>query len=349
MILVNILTVLTYAISFIFAISVLVLIHEGGHFIVAKLVGIKVNEFSIGMGPKLYGFQKGETAYNLRWIPIGGFIKPEGEDEESEHPRAFGNKPLWARAAVVAAGPISNFILAYVIIVLLISFWGVNYITIGDVMPNSPAASVGLQKGDVIKKVDNKNIYIFEELIDMINRANGKDINLTILRNKQETVINVPLKYNEENKRYIIGIGAGMSTPISFSISKNFTESLYYSSSLTTQIQYGLKRMFTGQITKDDVSGPVGIVMISGAAASAGAYPYVTLIALLSLSLGIFNLFPIPALDGGRLIFFLIEGIRRKRIEPEKEAMVHFVGFALLMVLIIFVTFNDVKRWVFGM
>lgn len=334
-----------YLISFIIAISLLVIIHEGGHFVVAKAVGMKVNEFSVGMGPKLIGFKKGETEYNLRAVPIGGFIRPEGEDEESSDPRAFNNRPLWARAAVVAAGPISNFILAYLIIILLITFSGIQYITIGEIIPNTPAASSNLQKGDVIKKVNGQNIYIFEELIDLVNSTNGGDLNLLVLRNKEPINISIPVKYSETDKRYIIGIRPGSSDPVSFSPGVNFKESLYYSASLSKQLEYGVKKLLTFNITKDDVAGPVGIVVISGEAAKAGLYTYTILIALLSLSLGIFNLFPIPALDGGRLLFFLIEAIRRKKIEPQREAMVHFIGFVFLMGLIVLVTFNDIKRY----
>lgn len=419
-----------YLIGSIIAFSVLILIHEGGHFIVAKSVGMKVNEFALGMGPKIYSFQKGETLYSLRAFPIGGFVKPEGEDDKSDHPRAFGNKPLWARAAVVSAGPISNFLLAFLIIIVLLTFAGVPYIYVGDIPAGTQ--SYGLQKGDMITKVDNKSIFIADEINGIVKENNSQTVDLTILRDKQETILRVPTVYsnlinqnvlgvhtitiwdvskgmpseragilkgdvltkidgtdifiydelvkavdNAKGKNILVsvvrnGVAQDLSVQTSFSeelgryiigiipdqmyglnvenrgIVKNFTESFGYSTSLTKQIGYGLKKLFTGKVSKNEIAGPVGIIQLSGKVLEAGIYEFINFVALLSLSLGIFNLFPIPALDGGRLVFMAIEGIRGKPVEQQKEAMVHFVGFMALILLMIVVTFNDIKR-VFGL
>lgn len=335
---------MAYLIGSIIAFSVVILIHEGGHFLAAKAVDMKVNEFALGMGPKLFGVQKGETLYTLRAFPIGGYIKPEGEDTKSDHPRAFGNKPLWARAAVVSAGPISNFVLAFVLIVGLITFAGVPLITIDEVLPDTPAARAGIKPGDVVKSIDGKNIYLFEELVDIVDKTKGTTLNLKIIRNGKELSMVMPTMYSEELKRNIIGIRpVPKMTFYNYSYLENFKHSFLYSFSLFKQIEYWFKRLFAGQVSKDEIGGPVKIISISGTVAKLGIPTFIHFIALLSLSLGIFNLFPIPALDGGRLVFFAVEGIRGRPIDPKKEAAAHLVGFLLLIVLLIVVTYNDIK------
>lgn len=333
-----------YLVSSVIAFSILILIHEGGHFIVAKYVGMKVNEFALGMGPKIFGVQKGETLYTLRAIPIGGFIRPEGEDEESNDPRAFGNKPLWARAAVVAAGPIANFILAFVIIISLLTVAGLPVITVGEVTEGMPAASAGLKSGDVITKINGTNIFIFEELVDVVNNSKGSNIIMNVIREGKEVTLAIPPTYSDSLKRYVIGIKPMPKLTIyKSSYSENFKGSLVYSTSLSKQIVYGLKRLFTGQATKDEIAGPVRIVSITGEVAKLGIFSFIHFVALLSLSLGIFNLFPIPALDGGRLLFMGIEAVRGKPVDQQKEATVHFIGFVLLITLMLLVTYNDIK------
>lgn len=335
------------AIEVILVFSALILIHEFGHFIVAKSVGMKVNEFSLGMGPKLAGVKKGETEYNLRAIPIGGFIRPEGEDTESEDPRAFGNKPLWARASVVAAGPISNFILAFIIIIALFTYLGRPAIIVGSLTPGMPAESSGLQVGDIITKINNKNVFFPPELVNQVSSSNGANIFITVIRSNKPLTFSIPTKYVTSEKRYMIGVlpvpeAAGF---VQSTYWENLQLSPSYLIAIMNEIGRELKGLFTGQVSKDDVGGPVKIIEITSQVAKTGVLNLLNLLALLSLNLGIVNLFPIPALDGGRLIFFAIEGVRGKPIEQRKEAIAHMVGFVFLISLIILITINDIRPW----
>lgn len=339
------LSLLLKAIVVILVFSALILIHEFGHFIVAKAVGIKVNEFSLGMGPRITGIKRGETEYNLRAIPIGGFIRPEGEDTESEDPRAFGNKPLWARFAVVAAGPIFNFILAFIIIVALFTYLGRPAIIVGNLTAGMPAASSGLQVGDVITKINNKNVFLPTELVNAVSSSKGVNISMTVIRNNKEFTYSIPTKYSPTEKRYMIGVlpvpeAAGF---VKTSYLENLKLSPSYLGSIMNEMVRELKALFTGKVSKDEVGGPVKIVEIISQVANTGALNVLNLLALLSLNLGIVNLFPIPALDGGRLLFFIIEGVRGKPIEQKKEAIAHMIGFVFLISLIILITINDIR------
>lgn len=341
------LSTLLIVIEVILVFSALILIHEFGHFIVAKAVGIKVHEFSLGMGPRITGIKRGETEYNLRAIPIGGFIRPEGEDAESEDPRAFGNKPLWARAAVVAAGPISNFILAFIIIIALFTYLGRPAIIVGNLTAGMPAASSGLQVGDVITKINDKNVFFPPELIKQISSSKDAKISMTVIRNNKELRFNIPKVYSQTEKRFMVGV-LPVQEAAGF-VQSNYWENLklspIYLAAIVDEIGRGLKGLFTGQVSKDEVGGPVKIIQITSEVAKTGIFNLLNLLALLSLNLGIVNLFPIPALDGGRLIFFAIEGIRGKPIEQKKEAVAHMVGFVFLISLIILITINDIKPW----
>jgi regulator of sigma E protease len=313
-----------------------------GHFTVAKLVDIKVDEFSVGMGPQLLQFRKGETLYSLRALPIGGYIKMEGEDHSSSDERAFSNRPLWARIAVVAAGAVMNFILGFLLFIIMISMVpSIPQPVVGELVNGMPAQQAGLLPGDRIIQLNNYKVHIQKDVQYFLAKNEGKPINVKVLRNGKILDFKLTPRLNEEYRRYMIGYTAKSEKKTFFNVLIN---AYYETAFLTKAIVNSLGDLFTGKLGLNQMSGPVGIVKEIGGAAQAGIGSLLFIAALISINLGIFNLLPIPALDGSRIIFLIIEGIRRKPINPEKEGLVHLIGFAMLMLLLIFVTFNDITR-----
>ncbi len=333
---------MTTAVSAIIILGLLILFHELGHFSVAKLVGMKVHEFAVGMGPKIIKFTKGETLYTLRALPIGGYVKLEGEDQKSEDKRAFGNKPLIARIAVLFAGAAMNFILGFLIFLILMS--GTPQIitpVIEEVMPDMPAAEAGLMPGDRIEKLDSTRVNIHKDIIFFLDMNGAQPIDVTIVREGGRKVLQIVPAIHPEYGRYMFGYSPKLAeTTIINAIKYAYYDTVFY----TKFIFVHLGTLFRGQGTFEDVSGPVGIVGAIGGAARAGIEPLMILAAIISINLGIFNLLPIPALDGSRIMFLLLEGIRRKPIDPEKEGLVHMIGLAMLLLLMVFATFNDITR-----
>lgn len=337
-----ILTVTTI-IAAVIILGLLILFHELGHFSIAKLVDIKVHEFSIGMGPQLVEFTRGETMYSLRVFPIGGYVKLEGEDQSSEDERAFGNKPLWARIAVLAAGATMNFILGFLIFVLLLSTASeIPEPVIDEVMPGMPAEQAKLLPGDRLVRLNDYTVHIQKDVFYFLERNQGEPINIVVERDGVELPpITVTPQKHEEYQRYMLGYTARTVKPDVWNVIRNaYYETLF----LTKAIIVSLGDLVTGRVGFNQVSGPVGIVSAIGGAAKAGIDALLFLAALISINLGIFNLLPIPALDGSRIMFLIVEGIRRKPINPEKEGLVHMIGLALLILLMIFATFNDISR-----
>lgn len=319
-----------------------IVFHEFGHFMVAKLVGIKVHEFSIGMGPKLLHKKGKETEYFLRAIPIGGYVKMEGEDESSEDPRSFSKKPVGSRILVVAAGAIMNFILAIIVFTIVSYGMGVPTTTIDETIKDSPAFFAGLQAGDKIKKINDKEVKSWNSIVKTISKSDSNE-NLTIVvkRNSEEISFNMTPKYDNETKRHVIGI-----IPVS---KKSFLLALkggFETTGTILGVMFKfLGMLFKGQVNRGDLSGPVGVIYTVGEAAKHGFLNLLYITGFISVNLGFFNLLPIPALDGSRIFFMVIELIRGKPVNPEKEGFVHFIGFVLLMVLMIVVTYSDIIRF----
>ncbi len=330
--------------------SVLIIFHELGHFLVAKKNGIRVYEFTLGLGPTLVGFTKGDTKYCLKLLPFGGSCVM-GEDEESDEPDAFNNKSVWARIAVVAAGPVFNFILAFIFAVIVIGFAGYDEPKVQDVTPGFPAEEAGIQPGDTIVKLNNDRIRVYREITLFVNMHQGETVDVVYERDGERYEATLKPKLDEESGNYYLGfLSNGQRTKgnVLKIIQYGFTEVEYWIE--TTFKSLGM--IFRGRVSADDVSGPVGIVSAIGdtyeQSKEDGAF-YVILnmlnfAILLSANLGVMNLLPIPALDGGRLVFLVIEAIRGKPINREKEGLVHFIGFALLMVLMVVVLFNDIRK-----
>ena len=332
--------------------SLLILFHELGHFTLAKLNGIRVNEFSLGLGPTIVGFTKGETKYSLKLLPFGGACMMEGEDENSEDDRAFNKKSVWARISVVAAGPIFNFIMAFIFSFIVMCAAGVDTATVSDVIDGYAAQEAGLQGGDTIVKMDGKNINFYREISLYATFHEGEPVEIVYERDDKEYTTTLTPKYDEESGRYLYGfISSGSREKTGFfeNIKYAFCELGYY---IDVTIQ-SLKMLLTGGAGVNDLSGPVGIVQNMGEvyeeSVENGGY-FIALLnmmnwaIMLSANLGVMNLLPIPALDGGRLVFLIIEAIRRKPIPAEKEGIIHMVGILLLFGLMFVVMFNDIRK-----
>ena len=336
--------------------GLIVLIHEFGHFLFAKLNGIKVVEFSIGMGPRLYSFWKGETRYSLKALPFGGSCMMLGEDEEESDERAFNNKSVWARISVIAAGPVFNFILAFFFALIIVGVAGYDPPEVAGTMEGYPAAEAGMQTGDVITRLNDQKIKTYRDIMMYLMLHQGEDLNVEYQRPSDgktyQTVI-VP-KYSQEDQSYLMGLkfyGTYQKTD-------SLWETLEYSA---YEIQYNIRSTFQGlsmliqrKIKPDDaVAGPVRIVtMIGGTVDESRQYGLENMLLtianwclILSASLGIMNLLPIPALDGGRLAFLIVEAVRGKPIDREKEGMVHLAGMIFLMALMVLILFNDIRSF----
>lgn len=332
--------------------SVIILFHELGHFLLAKANGIQVNEFSLGLGPTIVGFTKGETKYSLKLLPFGGACMMEGEDDSSDNPKAFPNKSVWARISVVFAGPFFNFIMAFVFAFIIICCVGYDKPTISGVIEGYAAEEAGLSAGDTILKMDNFKIHFYREVSAYSMFHTGEAVNVTFLREGQKHTVTLTPKYDEESGKYLYGI-IGNSTYTKGNIFDSLLNAGYEVRYFIYTTLQSLKMLFSGGASVNDLSGPVGIVSTIGdvyeESVSNDGYFYAFLnmlyfAVLLSANLGVMNLLPLPALDGGRLVFLIVEVIRRKRVDPEKEGYVNFIGIVLLMGLMVLIMFNDIRK-----
>lgn len=353
-------------ILFIIVFGLVVISHELGHFLIGRKNGIRVVEFAVGMGPTLFSFMAGGTKCSLKLLPFGGACMFEGEDgmereesgekvrEETGDGVAFTEAGVWARIATVFAGPFFNFILAFIIAVILCVFTGADLPVVGTVMENSAASEAGLRQGDVITKIGHEPIHFYRE-VSMISSLNhGETMEITYERDGEKSVTVLTPQYSEEDGRYYMGITNGGAylecNPLQV-FQYGFYEVEYW-----VKLTYkSLAMLLKGQVTKDDVAGPVGIAQVVGESYDQAEKSYGTsyailmmlqIVVLLSVNLGIMNLLPLPALDGGRLVFMLVEVVRGKPVPPEKEGMVHFAGLVVLMVLMVFIMYNDIMRLV---
>jgi len=352
-------------IIFIFTLLVLVLIHEFGHFLTAKRFGIKVEEFGFGIPPRVWGKKIGETLYSINWLPLGGFVKLLGEDEIGQ-PRSkadFREKPVSQRIIVVVAGVVMNLILAWVIFysVIIYQNFKIIYPTIdqgiyvGFVEKNFPAEQAGVKAGERILKVDSKDIKKFEDARNFIKEKNGQPVTLTLSDidgNNLHQLTIIPKSTQKDG--FLIGVGF---SPIAIKEYKSPTEKIFsgitYSYDLTKLTFLGLGKtihdLYSGDVkaVSQSVSGPVGLATISNDILSGGrqALPfYLWFVGVISLTLSIFNVLPIPALDGGRLLFLVIEAVTRKKVRENTERLVHQIGFAILLSLALLVTYSDISK-----
>ena len=339
-------------IYFILILGVIILIHEFGHFIFAKKAGIYVYEFSIGMGPRIFKWTRknDETEYSIRLIPIGGFVQMAGEeiedDPEVPKDKKFSVKTFGQKFMTVIAGIMNNFLLAIFLFFLIALFNSApqNKAIVGEISEDYPAYTSGLKEGDRILKVNGKNAATYDTLALELQVNTGKNIKLEVDRNGQTETVNLKPKKVKENGEEVYRYGftitdeveTGFFASLKYAFSKTF--------SLLHQMILVIGYLVTGNLNLNALAGPVGIYGIVGTAADAGIWSVLSLIALLSVNVGFINLLPLPAFDGGRLLFIIIEKIKGKPVDPRLENTIHAVGFFLLMALMLLITYNDIIR-----
>lgn len=334
----------------IFVFGLLIFIHEMGHFLAARLCKVTVTEFAIGMGPKLVSrvSKKTGTRYSVRAFPFGGFTSMAGEDEESDDPNAFSAKPLWQRFFITAAGSLSNITIGIVLMTLLVIFSGTLasttiYQFVGfEEGTTAQSKAEGLLEGDRIVAVDGERVHIANELAYEIMRRGVEDIDITVVRDGKEiTVENVTFPQASSD-----GITFGSLDFYVYSEHKSFANIVkhaFYRSELTIEMIWeSLYDLVTGRYGMEAVSGPVGVTQVLGEAAETGFSDLIYMAVVLSMNLGVMNLLPLPALDGGRLLFLIVELVRGKRVNQNAEAMIHFVGIVILLGLMIVIAFKDI-------
>ncbi len=350
--------------------GVIIFVHELGHFLVAKACGVRVNEFALGMGPKIFSFGKKETTYSLRLFPLGGFCAMEGEDEDSDDPAAFGNKKVWQRILVVIAGVLMNFLLGFLVLIVTIGFFSppnskgeVLYPTtrIAQIYDGASSYDTGLRAGDEIVSINSRPVLTTNDVI--INMQSDEDGVMPMMVRREidgkKQLVSLPdvtftLETQEDGTRYIRYDFAFLG--VDPTVWNTVTTSFKTECSLVTTVWYSLVDMIGGKYGLNEIAGPIGTVdligdMVGQAATEASReniYSVLFMFALICVNVGVMNLLPLPALDGGRLVFLLIELIFRRPVPQKFEGMVHFIGFALLIVLMIVIAFNDVFRLATG-
>ena len=335
--------------------GVIIMIHECGHFACAKLFKVKVNEFSLGMGPALFKRKKGDTLYALRLFPIGGYVAMEGEDDASEDDRAFNKKPVWEKMIIVVAGALMNLILGFILMVLLLTtstdLIGTN--TIKEFYPDAVSSQYGLQAGDRFVEIDGHHVWSELDLSFLMSRSQDGVFDFVVERDGEKVTLNdVHFATEQQNGITLIQydfiiIG---EQPGFLNIVKNaFTQS----ASIVRMVWLSVFDLVTGRYGMSELAGPVGTVDIiadvTAQAVSSGSLTnLLTIMAFITINVGVANLLPLPALDGGRFLFLAVEAVRRKPVNPKYEGYVHAAGLALLLLLMVVVTYNDIARIVHG-
>lgn len=327
--------------------SLLVMVHELGHFLAGRALGFSILEFSIGMGPKLIKRSKFGTEFSIRLFPIGGMCRFEGEDQEVKSERSFNAQKVWKRIVVVLSGPVMNLLFALICSVITLSAFGDFMPGVYEVTPGSPAAIAGVQSGDIIEEINGQPVKFYFQTVDMIRAVETADMTLTVDRSGAEEHLLLHDIYNEELSRNLIGVTISQER-VQFGFGASIARSANYVTATLVETFRFFGRAAQGNVSSSDAAGPVAIVAIISEAVRSSGENVLRLLVLISASLGIMNLLPIPAMDGGRLAFMLVEVIRGKPISAEKEGLVHFVGLILLFGLMILLTYNDITNLIRG-
>lgn len=334
-------------------IAVLILVHEWGHFVAARRIGITVYEFSLGFGTKLFSKKKDGVEYSLRLIPLGGYVRMAGEEPgDAEDPNGFDKRTPLEKMIVSFAGPFMNFVLAVLIFILIFAVIGVaqpvDKAIIGEVIKDKPAYQAGLQKGDKILAVNQQEISSWEDFVGVIqDEPAHQPMLVTIERAGKTSELTVIPTVNESTGKSILGVYSQIRYErlgIFNAIKMGFVQTYQ----MTVLLLQGLGMLISGGASASDLAGPVGITSMVGEAARGGIVYLLSFTAFLSINLGILNMLPIPALDGSRFVFAIVEAIRRKPMDPEKEGFIHWMGFLFLMGLIVLATYNDIVRLIKG-
>ena len=347
-----------YIVLAIIAFGVLIAVHEGGHFLAAKAFGVKVNEFALGMGPKLLKKQGKETLYTLRALPLGGFCAMEGEDADTGDARAFTAKPKWQRAIILCAGALMNFLIGLLLILCVVPYTNLSEPVVAGFFDGCPYESAdGLQTGDRFVRIDGRRIFFADNVATYLDRTGSDDHTIVLRRDGKRVVLR---DYHMPRVTYTLDDGSTVTkfgiyfTPRQFGLAANLRYGWYEALDFVRVIWRSLGDLFTGAVGLRDLSGPVGIVSYVNEAEAAATSPleawftFFYIFALIAVNLAVMNLLPIPALDGGRVFFllitWLIELVTKKKLNPKYEGYIHTAGFVLLMGLMVFVMFNDVVK-----
>ena len=320
--------------------SIVIFVHELGHFAAAKKFGVKVHEFAIGMGPAILKKQKGETLYSVRVIPMGGYCKMEGEDDSSEEAGSFSKKKPWQRFIILFSGAFMNMLLGFLIVVISTAIYTEQIPTlyVDTLIPGLGAEQAGVLPGDKIIKIDGSSIYT---QMDFALATHQKE-KITLSIKRDDKPLKLDLTIIPYNGNPIIGI-IRKTEPKNFF---NIISYSYFDSFSIVKLTYkSFFGMFSGEVSVDDMSGPIGIISTINEAAKSGLRDIFFIAMLISLNLGVMNLLPFPALDGGRIIFVLFEMITKRKPKPEIEGYIHFGGFAILIMFMLYVTKNDIMKF----
>jgi len=347
---------LEYILGFIVLLGVLIFVHEFGHFIVAKLLGVKVLKFSLGFSPVMIKRKWGETEYMLSWIPLGGYVKLFGEEPDPEEEispedkeRAFTNKPIWARMAIVTAGPVFNFIFAVILLCAgFVAGFPVLASEVGKALPDSPAIQAGFETGDMVKAIDGRSVWRWDDGRNIIEDSAGRRLVFTVERNGQ--TLDIPVTPVLSDQKDIFGelkgrIGIAPSgKKIELGFVAAISEGVRFSGYLTKLVVMTLVKLVRGEIGMKALSGPITIAQASGESLKAGLFSFIFLMSYISINLAIINLLPIPVLDGGHVLFFLIEAIIKKPVTGKIREIAVQLGLLIIVFLIGLVFFNDIYR-----
>lgn len=331
----------------IFVFGVLVTVHEFGHFITAKMTGMRVDEFAIGFGPKIYQQKDGETLYSLRAIPLGGYNKIAGMDPDDQvEPNAFNSKPIPARMLVILAGALMNFILPIILFSGIFMVEGrmqlVNEPVLGTVVDEMAAARAGLKAGDRIVTIDGKNVETWTDVVLNLRKAGTEEVTLTAERNGVLQTYKMTPMFDKDAGRPLIGVSPKFSKE-SLGFFGSIKEGFIYTKNIGLSMVSGLYRIVSGNAPAD-VAGPIGVAQMAGQVAEKGLLPLMNFVAFLSINLGVINLLPLPALDGGHFVLLLLEALRGKPLGGKAMTNIQMVGVALILALTVFSTFKDITR-----
>ena len=331
----------------IFVFGVLVTVHEFGHFITAKMTGMRVDEFAIGFGPKIYQQKDGETLYSLRAIPLGGYNKIAGMDpDDPVEPNAFNSKPIPARMLVILAGALMNFILPIILFSGIFMVDGrmqlVNEPVLGTVVDEMAAARAGLKAGDRIVTIDGKNVETWTDVVLNLRKAGTEEVTLTAERNGVLQTYKMTPMFDKDAGRPLIGVSPKFSKE-SLGFFGSIKEGFIYTKNIGLSMVSGLYKIVSGNAPAD-VAGPIGVAQMAGQVAEKGLLPLMNFVAFLSINLGVINLLPLPALDGGHFVLLLLEALRGKPLGGKAMTNIQMVGVALILALTVFSTFKDITR-----
>lgn len=338
--------------TFFLVLATLILVHELGHFSVAKLMRVRVEEFGLGFPPRVKSWRHGGTLYSLNAIPVGGFVKMLGENGEDADPDSFGSKAPWQRLLILVAGPAMNLLLA-VAVFFFVSLHGTprGLTIITGVAPGSPAAQVGLQRGDRIVSVDGQAVHYYEDVAAAIGKHLGQRVELNVQRGNQIVPVTLVPRRHPPADQGAMGVMLQDTTIVSYGPNQAGRQAVSDVGAMATSLPMIVQAI--SQHGADSVQGPIGIARITtsvvqNAPHQGGVDSVLQLVAILSANLGVLNLLPIPALDGGRIVFVLISWLRRRNLDPELEGLIHMAGMAALLLLIVVISYHDVLRWVTG-